>query len=64
MKMPNWYREFHYKDKTVSRPAYIYNGDSPIERMSLYWKWTLMGFKTQMNFGYGMNDIVSEWYLL
>ena len=25
-----WYRDFHYKDKTVVRPSYLYNGNAYI----------------------------------
>ena len=31
------YRDSHYKDKTVVRPSYLYNGNPCLERQSLYW---------------------------
>ena len=31
-------RDFHYKDKTVSRPSYLYNGNPHLERPSFYWE--------------------------
>ena len=42
IKMTYQYRNSHYKDKTVVRPSYLYNGNPYPERPSLYWKGALI----------------------
>ena len=34
--------EFHYKDKTVVRPSYLYHGNSYSGKVSLYWNGPLV----------------------
>ena len=52
--MSHQYRGFHYKDKTVSRPSYLCNETSYLERGSLYWDGSLV------RFGHWWLDLISQ----